>query len=449
MRFSMLPYGVLATLVGVTFAPSAGAQSADSAANSPEDANARFGPNPVAFVFEENQDLPAKTDEGRTNDAAEADKQVQAEVLLNLARDSQSQHQGQSADVNSRLGEWVRQYQGANQQGQPNTFWAWTKGQDALWFDHPHERSSGIILVPVDEPLRSHLKLPKDEGLLVASLVPQSPAAAAGLHQNDVLLKLGDATLGKPEDLESGLKAAGDKAVVLHIYRDGSALEVRVQPQVHVSFGPVSAQPPAQQFWIGVSVAEVEPALRAQLRIPANKGLLVNQVFKDSPAEKAGVRVNDILLSFDGKPLTEQMRLVELVQANGEKTVKLELLHEGRPRGDVELTPQRHRLTQVADPTKALHAYRWDVVRPGAVLNSNQPLQFQFRDLTPLTGLADKLKDPQTKDANAALAKRLDELDAEIKKLHKALEELSAASKVTQDLNRAIELLQKLSADKK
>ncbi len=388
-------------------------------------------PVQFAFALNESQDPTSKTDRGQTQDAAQ-DLQVANEYLKALGLASQ--------------------HQGANSQRQPSANWNWTRDQDAaLWLAYPYERSSGISLVPVDDALRSHLKLPKDQGLLVTAIDPHSPAAQAGLHQNDVLLKLGDSPLTTSPHLEAALKAAGDKPVVLLFYRDGSARKIQVLPRIEVAFGPVPVQPPASQFWIGVSVADIEPALRAQLRLPANKGLLVNQVFKDSPADKAGLKVNDILLSIDGKPLSDQKKLIEIVQASGGKTITFELLHEGKPRGGVEITPDRRKMTEVsADPTKQFQAlYRWNVVRPAALFNSNQPYQFWYRDAAPLTGLADKPKDQQSKDPTAALSKRLDDLDAEIKKLRKALEELGGATRATKELNHAIELLKKLSAEKK
>ena len=347
------------------------------------------------------------------------------------------------------VADWVAAQNG-NPHGQPDSQWSWTSDRNALlWLAHPDDGSSGISLVPVDDALRAHLKLPKDEGLLVSALDPRSPAARAGLHQNDVLLKMGDSPLWTTLHLESGLKAAGDKPVVLHFYRDGTARKIQVLPRIHVTFGPVMVMPSTPQFWLGVSAIEVEPALRAQLQIPANKGLLVNQVFKDSPAEKAGVKVNDILLSVDGKPLSDAKKLVEVVQAAGEKTVILEILHEGKPRGDVEITPERRKLTSMSVTNTQSPFYRWDVVRPGVMLKETGPLQFQFRELTPSTALKGESMDQQSKESNAALAKRLDELDAEMKKLRKALEELGGAAKATTDLNRAIEYLKKLSAEKK
>jgi membrane-associated protease RseP (regulator of RpoE activity) len=385
------------------------------------------------------------------NDRARNDQQTQgsasdfANVILQFQ--DQSKQSAYAAGL-----DFVQNPQLQNQSPhqQPNAYWAWTNNGDGLaWLALHNDRFSGMSVVPVDAALRAHLKLPKDQGLLVTALDPHAPAASAGLHQNDVLLKVGDSPLANLEDLEAALKAAGDKPVVLQLYRDGSSRKVQVQPRIQVSFGPVPAQPVAQEFWIGVSVADVEPALRAQLRIPSNQGLLVNEVYKESPAEKADIKVNDILILLNGTPLSDQKKLVELVQANGEKTIILELLHEGKPRGGVEITPQRRKFIQRSDPTKPLHSFRWDFVRPGALLNQASPYQFQFRDLNDVINQESKLKDQLPKEPNAALSKRLDELDGEIKKLRKALEELGGASKSTEELNRVIELLKKLSADKK
>ncbi len=135
-----------------------------------------------------------------------------------------------------------------------------------------------------------------------------------------MLLALGDASLAKVDDLEEGLKAAGEKPISLLILRAGKRLKIKVQPRVRVIMGAVQHEVPA--FWIGVSVSPLEPALRAQLKLSQSDGLLAIDVIKDSPAAQADIKLHDILLSLDGKPLDSQEKLVELVQSNGEKSVR-------------------------------------------------------------------------------------------------------------------------------
>jgi len=449
MRLSVVRCGVFAILVGLSQSPLALAQDDSVRGDRRQDAQpVSEKPNQYTFTFTPSQEQSAKPDQESKANPGGSDHQARTDSSETTNFVLQLMDQANQSPSNAAT-EW-RAAQNWKPQGQPGAYWAWTQNRDALnLLAYHQDRFSGMSLVPVDDALRSHLKLPKDQGLLVTAIDPHSPAVAAGLHQNDVLLKLGDTPLGKPEHLEAGLKAAGNKPVVLHLYRDGTARKIQVQPQIQVTFGPVPAQAPAQQFWIGVSVADVEPALRAQLRILMNKGLLVNEVFKESPAEKAGLKVNDILLSLDGKPLSDQKTLVELVQANGEKTMTLDLLHEGTPRVGVGITPERRKSPQLTGSIIQPNLYSYDVVRPGVMLNQTGPYQLQLQDLKVLTSPYDKLKDQQLKDPNAALSKRLDDLDTEIKKLRKALEELGGASKATAELNQAIEVLKKLSADKK
>src|SRR5438105_1817657 len=106
-------------------------------------------------------------------------------------------------------------------QDQPLHYWlsndTLTPGSFAF-FDAAN-RNSGLSLAAVDDALRAHLKLPKDEGLIVTSLDAHSPAALAGIQQNDVLLDLHGATLRTPEDLDEALRAAGAKPASLVLLR--------------------------------------------------------------------------------------------------------------------------------------------------------------------------------------------------------------------------------------
>ena len=134
--------------------------------------------------------------------------------------------------------------------------------------------------------------------------------------------------------------------------------------------GPVQPEPPA--FWIGISVSPLEPALRSQLKLPPNQGLLAIEVVKDSPAAKADVKVHDILLSLAGKPLESQEKLVELVQSSGEKSVPLELIREGKTQ-TIDVTPQRRKTDhssgrQELDNVDYQDNLYYQVVRPGAVV---------------------------------------------------------------------------------
>jgi membrane-associated protease RseP (regulator of RpoE activity) len=296
---------------------------------------------------------------------------------------------------------------------------------------------SGMGLAPVAEPVRAHLKLPKDQGLLVASLEARSPAAMAGIRQNDVLLKLGETPLGKVEDLEEALKAAGDKPVNLSLLRGGKPHQISVQPRVQVTLGPVQPEPP--EFWIGVSVTPIEPALRAQLQLPQNEGLSVIDVVKDSAAAQARIRAHDILLRLGGKPLTDQAKMIEIVQANGEKSMPLELIRGGENL-TLNVTPQRRKrlgLFWRAEPQKT---FLYDFVRPGAVLSGRRDGKdatlsdlhgFEVQNLARHGTLLQNLQaNARTQQQTPTeVSKRLDQMAEDIKQMRQAIEELTKAAK--------------------
>ena len=75
------------------------------------------------------------------------------------------------------------------------------------------------------------------------------------------------------------------------------------------------------------------PAVAAeQLGLEPNTGIAVSLVLADSPAEKAGLKVHDIILEFAGKPVTDNTedfaRRVSEVKAGAK--VDLVLLRKGK-----------------------------------------------------------------------------------------------------------------------
>ena len=83
--------------------------------------------------------------------------------------------------------------------------------------------------------------------------------------------------------------------------------------------------------WLGVHTAELPPAMREQLDIPAWTGLLVEQLPPDSPAGAAGIAQHDILLTFNLTPLaTPEALRAELAKCRPGEKVLIEYLHKSR-----------------------------------------------------------------------------------------------------------------------
>ncbi|GAB4539024.1 MAG: DegQ family serine endoprotease [Thermodesulfovibrionia bacterium] len=57
--------------------------------------------------------------------------------------------------------------------------------------------------------------------------------------------------------------------------------------------------------WIGVSIQSITPELATEFGLSKPSGVLVTDVFKGSPAERAGLKRGDVILEFDGKEVRD------------------------------------------------------------------------------------------------------------------------------------------------
>ncbi len=103
-----------------------------------------------------------------------------------------------------------------------------------------------------------------------------------------------------------------------------------------------SEQNAAPKFWLGIALKPVEGDLAKY--IGSSDGVLVDSVYPDSPASKAGLEMGDILVAIgdekltDPKSLLAQMLKVKTDVGGAVPTFKLKILRKGDTRS-LELTP--------------------------------------------------------------------------------------------------------------
>lgn len=88
----------------------------------------------------------------------------------------------------------------------------------------------GIECYPVPPAMQSQLNLPREQGLVVESIVPGSPAAKAGVKPYDILMKVGGKPLKSPADLIQAVAASKDKEMKLEVLRGGKPLKIEATP---------------------------------------------------------------------------------------------------------------------------------------------------------------------------------------------------------------------------
>jgi hypothetical protein len=75
-----------------------------------------------------------------------------------------------------------------------------------------------------------------------------------------------------------------------------------------------------QQYWFGIAVQNLPPAISRQLKLRPDQGLMVLEVLPDSPASRAELRPEDLLLEIDGVALTSYEELVRAANRGKPRT---------------------------------------------------------------------------------------------------------------------------------
>jgi serine protease Do len=83
--------------------------------------------------------------------------------------------------------------------------------------------------------------------------------------------------------------------------------------------------------WLGVSIAEVADEDVARYRLKEPGGVLVRQVVAGQPADKGGVKANDVILGVDGARVNDPRDLQRIISSTPVgKSVKLSMMREGQ-----------------------------------------------------------------------------------------------------------------------
>jgi len=135
-------------------------------------------------------------------------------------------------------------------------------------------------------------------------------------------------------------------------------------------------------YWLGLDCRPVPPVLRAQLKLPEDQGLVVQQIMPESPAAAAGIEQYDVLVKADGKPLRKLQDLIDAVDASKDKDLALEFIRGGKST-KIEAKPAKRPESQLPLPGPGkveelphewMHRY-FDQFVPG---EEGKPWRFRF-----------------------------------------------------------------------
>lgn len=136
-----------------------------------------------------------------------------------------------------------------------------------------------------------------------------------------------------PLQVEVEVQGEGQIQVEVEVQGDGQVeVEVEVQgegkPGLKIEIPVPPAGGPKEPGFLGVSAAELPAALAEKLKI--DHGVRLTEVNADSPAGKAGLKVDDIILGVNDRKVENMLQLRDAITAHKQgDEVTLELIHKG------------------------------------------------------------------------------------------------------------------------
>jgi serine protease Do len=216
----------------------------------------------------------------------------------------------------------------------------------------------------------------KGDGALVSRVVPDGPAARAGVRKGDVVVGINSTTITTSTGLARAIRGAGvGQTVAVRVVRAGErrtlSAKLMARPEVderdsveptppeapEPMDAPEPPEPPAPgerrfEFDLGRDLEGIGPGLsmlrigrgRLGVRIESlnldlgsyfgvkdGKGALVLAVLEDTPAERAGFKAGDVITKVGDKPVRDANDLVSALDAAGKK-VALAVFRKGATR---------------------------------------------------------------------------------------------------------------------
>jgi len=141
-------------------------------------------------------------------------------------------------------------------------------------------------------------------------------------------------TVGAAEpEAATNVSAQIDSARKSPVVEESAAVAIKSMHPIHddpFMAGQAFAEP-REVAWLGVATDEAPEVLTLQMNLGPGVGLAVTFVAEDSPAAKAGLERNDVLVAFDDQALVLPAQLRKLVQSREEgDTVLLTFYRNGK-----------------------------------------------------------------------------------------------------------------------
>ena len=174
----------------------------------------------------------------------------------------------------------------------------------------------GVVIQRITPELAEALDLDDEKGALVSRVMPDGPAADAGIERGDVIVAFDGHQVTEMNDLPRIVASTPvDKKVKLVLLRDGKrkTLKVKVAKLDEPAVSRLAAAEKGGADSLGLRVQDLTAELAARLGVDEDHGVVVTAVQPGSPASDAGLRREDVILEVDKQEVRDVHQFEEML----------------------------------------------------------------------------------------------------------------------------------------
>jgi serine protease Do len=176
----------------------------------------------------------------------------------------------------------------------------------------------GVEMQAVTPDMEEALGLQSTNGVVVADVVPDGPAAKAGLKSGDVVVGYNDQPIKGTHELALAVaNTQPGQTAQIKILRDSKpeTISVTIDKLKRDRGGTQVGENEGEKGGLGLSLAPLDRNMREQLGLSgAINGAVVQGVRPDSPAEEQGIRAGDVIVRVDNTKIENPGDAAEAVK---------------------------------------------------------------------------------------------------------------------------------------
>jgi serine protease Do len=198
----------------------------------------------------------------------------------------------------------------------------------------------GVSIQEMTPELAKSFAVNDKKGVIVAQVLPGSPAEKAGIEQGDVITEFDGKAVAESKDLPQLVASTPvGKSVNVKLLRNGKVLDRQVKVSAMEENVEVS-QTSAHKKALGISVQNLTPETARRLRLKNETGVVVTRVESGSPAADAGIQTGDIIREVNRKPVKDADDLLQKVEQAKDQNSILLLVQRGPNNLYAAVTPK-------------------------------------------------------------------------------------------------------------